>query len=411
MVRLKRNSAFRFLFVATLLLGASGCDDAEVYDGPDAISDVGDDTIDVDAGDGTDTVDPVIEQRRQAAANIPEEVLTYLGEAEIKETTELASGGEGYVFDPASGPQCLRGGDYFVSRKDGETESDDFVFFLQGGGACWEGFCAATSSVGDPGFPGILPILSDQEAVNPFASMNKVYLPYCDGSLFGGDAEYDDDDDGEIDRIHHGIQNLSAGLDVALEHYPNPDRILLTGVSAGGFGTILAQVVLRKAYPEAEIVVFNDSGVGVLFGDTEPDFLETRINEWNINRVIPESCDDCLATGHITPFLDWQLDNDPTLRISAFSNLQDGVIAGVFLSDPEIDFTPEDFENELISEHSSLNETYPDRFNSFLVEGTGHTAIGSFEAFTVGDRNLLSWLDCFEQWDNSCWDFVVAEDE
>jgi hypothetical protein len=46
--------------------------------------------------------------------------------------------------DPAAeprGPLCLRGTKYTVDTREGD--SDELVIFLQGGGACWETFCAA----------------------------------------------------------------------------------------------------------------------------------------------------------------------------------------------------------------------------------------------------------------------------
>ena len=60
-----------------------------------------------------------------------------------------------------------------------------------------------------------------------------------------------------------GLQNLTAALDIGVEQFPNPSRILLTGVSGGAFGTITALPLVRHYYPDTEIVLFNDSGVGV----------------------------------------------------------------------------------------------------------------------------------------------------
>jgi len=68
---------------------------------------------------------------------------------------------------------------------------------------------------------------------NPFADWNVGYVPYCDGSLFAGDIEIDEDD-GVIDRYHRGLLNLSAALDTIQKEFPSPDRIVMTGMSAGG---------------------------------------------------------------------------------------------------------------------------------------------------------------------------------
>lgn len=376
------------------VLGA--CDDAQdyngIYDKPDAMSD----------GDASE-VDPIA-LRRAAADNISDETVRYLGEAVIKETVDIGLDSEAYVFDSTSGPICINGSDYYVAKQDGDGSGDDLLLFFQGGGACWSTKCLGSTGAGKPGFPSVLLPLSSDETINPFASFDKIYFPYCDGSLFGGDVEYDDDEDGELDRIHHGLQNLSAGLDVALAEYPNPERILITGISAGGFGTLLATNVVRKVYPEAEILVFNDSGVGVLYGAENFDFLPDRLEEWNMLSLVPDSCDDCLTTGHITPLYNWQLENDPTLRVAAFSSFNDGVIAGVFL-----ERDPEEFEIDLIEEMTRVHESFPDRFSAFLLDGAGHTAplSGLYSTLVVNETSLYDWLTCFLENDTSCWELEV----
>ena len=55
----------------------------------------------------------------------------------------------------------------------------------------------------------------------------------------------------------------------------------LAGVSGGAFGTITALPLVRYYYPETEILVFNDSGVGVA-DEADPDLLdETLLAGWN----------------------------------------------------------------------------------------------------------------------------------
>ena len=90
---------------------------------------------------------------------------------------------------------------------------------------------------------------------NPVDGWNVTYLPYCDGSLFAGDAQVDEDGDGEVDRIHAGLQNLSAALDVAKAQWPDPRRIVLAGSSGGGFGTIPGVVLVRELIGNVEGVV------------------------------------------------------------------------------------------------------------------------------------------------------------
>ena len=85
---------------------------------------------------------------------------------------------------------------------------------------------------------------------NPIADWSVVFVPYCDGSVFSGDADFDDDCDGQTDRYQRGLKNLSAGLDVTASTFPSPSRILLPGISAGGFGTDFLSKMTRPDDPD-----------------------------------------------------------------------------------------------------------------------------------------------------------------
>ena len=155
----------------------------------------------------------------------------YLGQTEVLEES-TSSDTTTWTFDPSSGPICMRGDVYRASVR--ETGSENLLIFLQGGGACWGDFCLAVTAAPE-GIP-LVDVLAPSIEANPFADWNVAYLPYCDGSVFVGDREHDEDGDGSPDRIHRGLANLSAGLDVARQTVPDPTRIVFAGSSGGGFG-------------------------------------------------------------------------------------------------------------------------------------------------------------------------------
>jgi hypothetical protein len=298
----------------------------------------------------------------------------YFGKARVQKQYS-DEGVTTYVFDPASGPVCLLGDPYKMSVRD--TGSEDLFIFLQGGGACWSTFCFAINKAQD-GIPP-LDILNPAKETNPLAKVSTVYLPYCDGSLFVGDSEHDDDGDGQIDRRQHGLQNLSAALDIAERTFPNPKRIILAGSSGGGYGTILAALLVRARYAKPEILVFNDAGVG-LGKPGEPAFLNQVLDEFNVRSILPKSCTDCVTNGHVTHLVDWELQHDPALKISVFSAYEDYVISTLFLQ-----IEPAAFRQALVTETSWLQSRHPDRYRRFLVAGDVHTTLlGGIEGF-IGD--------------------------
>jgi len=233
-------------------------------------------------------------------------------------------------------------------------------------------------------------------------------LPYCDGSLFAGDVDrvlpssvVGDGDPGSSMGYQRGLQNLTAALDIAATDFPNPSRILLTGVSGGAFGTITALPLVRYYYPETEILVFNDSGVGVA-KDGDPTFVnETLLAGWNASSLIPASCTDCTSNGHITRFIEWQLAADDNFTMSALSFSADAVIATFFLG-----VDPDDFTGWLLAETDRTTTMFENRYKRFIPLGGAHTTllretsdgggvagleIGSLET-EVSQVTVLDWI-------------------
>lgn len=285
-----------------------------------------------------------------------------------------------WFFDINDGPGCLKGGQYKTHTRD--TDSDSLLIFLQGGGACWSEFCLAVTGAPDE-LPSGANLLDPTKENNPFRDWNVIYLPYCDGSIFVGDNDRDIDGDGEIDFYYRGLHNLTASLDIAKEQFPDVERIVLAGASAGGFGTLLGAPLVRSYYPDADFVVIDDAGVGIgRPGDDE--FIETLIAEFGADKFLPPDCDDCIQNGTITGVIDWYMQRDTEIRIAAISSWYDTLITRTFLKiDPVL------FQQTLELELGALNAAYPDRFKRFIYGGTGHTA-------TLGDVSGVVGSDLSE---------------
>ena len=312
---------------------------------------------------------PVIFSCGSSAGNpfqemVDQGITQYEGQARVSEEATV-NGVIEYTWDPASGPMCLRGNLYHSAIR--KTDSDDLFIYLNGGGACKKDYCMAVTqaNVGIPDFQ----ILDPTNAANPVKDWNVSYLPYCDGSLFAGDAEYDDNGDGVIDRFHHGLRNLTAALEKTRENFPAPKRIFLAGSSAGGWGTIMATPLVRTFYPQVPIYIFSDSGTGVAKGD--PAFLTMLLDQFNITRFLPKSCPDCVANGHLTKLIAWALEQDPKLKMGVFSSYRDKVYTLFFFGIPGTQF-----EESLKQEFGYLNGKFPNRAKGFLIAGDMHTTLG-----------------------------------
>ena len=288
-----------------------------------------------------------------------------------------------HTFGSGDGPLCLDGSEYRMATLD--AESEDLLIFLQGGGACWSEFCAASETAG-PGIPQV-GILDPSREDNPVADYNVAYFPYCDGGLHGSDRDSDTDGDGESDRFQRGLHNLSAGLDVALAEFPSPRRIVLMGASAGGLGTTFALPLVRHHYPDVRIDVINDSGIGVARPD-QPEFLELLFDDWNVRAFLPESCPECIAEdGHLSDYHIWQMDEDANVRRGMLSYSYDTVFADLFLMIGQAAW-----EEAMYPEMQQLEDAHPERSKYWIPIGAGHTFVQAAPDTTAGGVPLMQWI-------------------
>ncbi|MGI9625511.1 MAG: hypothetical protein ACR2QM_01630, partial [Longimicrobiales bacterium] len=298
-------------------------------------------------GDSSDSgVPPLIAEDGGVPPRIAEHVEQSLGRyvgAFTPAEEAMEDGVKTHAFavpeDPLSeprGPLCLRGDAFRMSTREGS--SDELLIFMQGGGACWETNCGARETA-TPFFAG--GVLDPSLAGNPVADANVVFMPNCDGSIYLGDVDRmlapnrvaAEPDPEPFMGYQRGLQNLTAALDVGKREFPNPSRVVIVAASAGAFGSLAATSLVRTYYPGVDILLFNDSGIGVATGDAA--FLEDRLLDgWNISGLIPDTCTDCTTNGHATRLVEWNLEQDPRLRISSFTFSRDFVISVTLLDVP-----------------------------------------------------------------------------
>jgi len=157
------------------------------------------------------------------------------------------------------------------------TGSNNLLIYFQGGGACWhENNCINNPTYSTSQFERIfmlndaflsgMGILDGTRAANPFKDWNIVYIPYCTGDLHWG-AKDKDYGGGNIIR-HRGFVNFMFVLDWIKENFDTdgpdqPDKIFVTGISAGAYGAILNFPYIRDSFSDSSMYVLADAGNGV----------------------------------------------------------------------------------------------------------------------------------------------------
>ncbi len=338
----------------------------------------------------------------------------YLGEFEPISSQDVGDGWVKHTYDPdgGDGPICIAGTPYSAFTRAGNPAK--LLIMLQGGGACWQGLfrCNIFAEAQAPPVPRV-GIWDFDSRDNPFADYSIVYMPYCDGSVFGGDNDVVDTSFPGGVRRHRGLRNLSAGMDLAKATFPNASRITVAGSSAGGVGAAaFAPFLVRFLYGNRvqHLTVFNDAGP-IVINLAAADAVAARAADWDFAKFFPASCTACSASGQQTAIIEWRLDNDSTIREAFYETDGDATnigfasvnLPGFFDPLPPIIPFPNGLSQTqyralILAEHGALNAAFPDRYKRFIVSGdSSHTALQSpqFYSQDADGVPLNEWTDDF----------------
>jgi hypothetical protein len=219
---------------------------------------------------------------------------------------------------------------------------------------------------------------------NPLKDWTFVYVPYCDASIHSGDhrLEYD----GAM-RWHDGVRQVAAAVGLAKRLFPDPEKLLVAGSSAGGFGTFMAWGIAKSQYRDAPTYVMNDSGVG-FWNPERPEVWDVIRAAWNVR--FPPQCVKCQGSMALYLYELYQ-DLDPQVRIGLFTSYRDFLITGWFL-----DIDPALFEELLLRLTGDLRAAHPDRFARFFIQGDTHTCyefmLPGGPLYSVRGTSLYEWI-------------------
>ena len=120
---------------------------------------------------------------------------------------------------------------------------------------------------------------------NPFKDWSFIIIPYASGDFHTGTGEYRYTENGKEQTVyHHGYTNYAAMVETVKQYIGEPDTLLVTGFSAGGFATSLLADDVIDRFPSANnVTVCVDSSLLLYDGwhETAQDLWEspTEITE------------------------------------------------------------------------------------------------------------------------------------
>jgi Pectinacetylesterase len=298
----------------------------------------------------------------------------------------------------------------------GPETSTDVVFYLQGGGACWDFFtCGGAASLG----------LAPTAATGPFGpqefqaniyekypnswvrranlppSMRDatiVFIPYCTGDVHSGDQITTYPGQYGLPSItwHHvGHANVLAFLKRLGPTFPSPAKIVVAGSSAGGFGSLTNYPAFRWYWPSAKGYLVDDSGPP-LAGDAIPKTTrDAWYASWNIGASLDPFCPSCAID--LSQGLAALEARYPADRIALLSHLTDLTIRGFFgtfsLQPPYVSpMSATAFETALRSLGTTGMDPATPNGKYFFPTGDGHPILED-PTLTTTPMPVAEWVD------------------
>jgi hypothetical protein len=288
--------------------------------------------------------------------------------------------------------------------------SKKLLIYLEGGIYCYEEtFCAFNpSQVDDLIFNSAKSapsggIFDRENPQNPLRDWNIVYVPYCSGDGHGGTKrERSDVPGGPSGQYFSGQLNLEKFLKRVVPTFKDASDVLLTGISAGGFGVLQSLALVQRAFPWLKVRHVNDSGPPLTKNIFAACMQDKFRSLWGLDKGALAACGASCPNPH-----DFLQDNslflartfsdrpggfidseeDEPMRMFAATGLKD--CTGSFLFD---DVPAASFRAEMLAYRDKLKAV--PAYGTFIARGGQHTWINSDSFYTevVGETKLVDWF-------------------
>jgi hypothetical protein len=288
------------------------------------------------------------------------------------------------------------GASTFIMARRGST--NNLVIHLEYGGACADyATCQSILSGGsvitlNPSYTTLslsntAGIWNNTNLNNPFRNWTKVFIPFGTGDIHMGNRAVKYTNGLSSKTVYHaGYLNAIVAMRWA-KAQGTWNKVVLTGSSAGGYGTILHAYWAQKIFNQP-IYTVNDSGPGLVAkpGSTMGD--QTDIGaRWGSWENFPSGAITDKSKAMLY-FTEYTLKTCTNCYYGLFETLQDSTIANYeSLSGAE-------HQAQLLQVVNDIDSRNDSRFCYYLPSGTGHTILtsSSFYSTTLNGTYLYNWV-------------------
>jgi hypothetical protein len=309
---------------------------------------------------------------------------------------------------PVDGAICRDGSATGIGVNLGSA-TDKLMIYLEGGGACFNSttcpmnpttfgksdfttqFVGATAPHANTG------IFNRGYAQNPVKDWTFIYVPYCTGDVHAGNRT-----DATVSGVPGtqqfvGYVNVEKDLKRIVPSFPGLTKVLLTGVSAGGFGAAADYVQVAKAFDPVPVYNLDDSGPPMPDPYLAKCLQAEQVMLWGLDKTILADCGaDCPDPSNYP--LDYARHvgkTYPNVPFGLIESTGDMVITEFFgfAANNCTSFSPlsaQTFTAGLTAVQMGLADL--PNFGSFIFNGTQHTSLGGDATFQNGVTNAVDTL-------------------
>jgi hypothetical protein len=243
---------------------------------------------------------------------------------------------------------------------------------------------------------------------NPFKDWFLVFIPYCTGDIHWGNNVQTYTSAGGQDFViqHKGFVNFSAVLDWIEANFEKPEKIFVTGCSAGGGGSIIGAAHIAQLYPDVPLYQLSDSNAGV----TTDDFFQNSFPNWNVAdsrpNWIPAPDGSWAEVSSLADLYTAVANYYPKDRWAQYNAAHDQTQTLFYAA---MGGTAADWGNLMLASIQEIQENAPN-FHSYTAPGAIHciTSDDIFYTREVNGVRFRDWVDAMVN--DAAWDDVMCTD-
>lgn len=274
-------------------------------------------------------------------------------------------------------------------------DSDNLIVYLEGGGAGTDwSTCNLTTVTLNPKFwlsklMGSMGIFNRGRKENPFKDWTFLYIPYGTGDVHSGNRVMKYTNlFGQTMTVHHtGYVNSTVAMRWIAKQR-NFENIVLSGSSAGGYGTFINFNTAHEIFAQP-IIGIADAGPA-LSSERDDNFSFKNTSYcWGYQQNLVPELRNSIRKGQPAYLIEHTLDNFEDSSFGFFEDRRDLIIGSAFLK-----YAPWEFENVLLDVTSDLKENNPEKYYRFLPRGLFHTAfpLSRFYSLKINNLYLCDWV-------------------